>query len=67
MIKMEQGKQAEWKKVRHAFNILTDKPKVQRPLGRSSRRWEADIRIGLKEIGVNTRNLIDSPQDRDYW
>jgi hypothetical protein len=21
----------------------------------------------LKEIGINTRNLVDSAQDRDYW
>ena len=23
--------------------------------------------MDLKEIGVNTRNLVDSAQDRDYW
>ena len=21
----------------------------------------------LKEIGINTKNLVDSAQDRDYW
>jgi hypothetical protein len=21
----------------------------------------------VKEIGINTRNLVDSAQDRDYW
>ena len=26
-----------------------------------------NIRMDLKEIGVNTRNRIDSAQDRDYW
>ena len=25
------------------------------------------IRMNLKEIGINTRNLVDSVQDRDYW
>jgi hypothetical protein len=30
-------------------------------------RWEDDIRMGLKEIGINTRNWFDSAQDRDYW
>ena len=24
-------------------------------------------RMNLKEIGVNTRNWVDSTQDRDYW
>ena len=23
--------------------------------------------MGLKEIGVNRRNWVDSAQDRDYW
>jgi hypothetical protein len=23
--------------------------------------------MDLKEIGINTRNWVDSPQDRDYW
>ena len=25
------------------------------------------MRMDLKEIGSNTRNWIDSAQDRDYW
>ena len=28
--------------------------------------WDS-IKMNLKEIGVNKRNLIDSSQDRDYW
>jgi hypothetical protein len=36
-------------------------------LGRPRRRWEDNIKIDLKEIGINTRNLVDSSQDRDYW
>jgi hypothetical protein len=31
------------------------------------RRWEDNIRMDLKEIGINTRNWFDSVQDRDYW
>ena len=45
--------------------ILTGKPTGKRPLGR--RRWENNIRMNLKEIGINTRNWVDSAQDRDYW
>ena len=26
-----------------------------------------DVRIDLKEIGINTRNWVDSAQDRGYW
>jgi hypothetical protein len=39
----------------------------KRPLGRSSHRWEDNIRTNTKEIDINTRNWIDSAQDRDYW
>ena len=31
------------------------------------RRWENNIRMNLKEIGVNARNWLDSAHDRDYW
>ena len=39
----------------------------KRPLGRPRRRWEDNIRMDLKEIGINTRNQVESTQDRDYW
>jgi hypothetical protein len=57
--RMEEGKSA--------FKILTGTLTGKRPLGRPRRRWEDSIRMELKEIGTNTRNLIDSAEDRDYW
>ena len=44
--------------------ILTGKHTGKRPLGRPRRRWEGNIRMDLKEIGINTRNWVDSAQDR---
>jgi hypothetical protein len=52
---------------RSAFKILTNTPTGKIHLGRSRRRWEDNIRMDLKEIGVNTRKWVDSTQDRDYW
>ena len=52
---------------RSAFKILTGKHTGKRPLGRPRRRWEDNIRVDLKEICINTRNWVDSTQDRDYW
>ena len=43
------------------------KPTGKRPSGRPSRTWEDNIRINLKGIGINTRNWVDTAQDRDYW
>ena len=31
------------------------------------RRWEDNIRMDLKEIGINTRNWVHSAKNRDYW
>ena len=51
----------EWKK--SAFKIVTGK----RPLRRPRCRWEDDIRMDLKVIGFNTKNWVDTAQDRDSW
>ena len=43
---------------RSAFKILTGKPTGKKPLGRPFR--EDNIRMDRKEIGINTRNWVDS-------
>ena len=58
-VRMEEG--------RSAIKILTAKPTGKRLSGRSRRRWEDNIRMDLKAIDINTRNLVDSAQDKDYW
>ena len=30
-------------------------------------RLEYNIKMDLKEIGINSRNWVDSAQDRGYW
>ena len=47
--------------------MLTGKPTGKRSLGRARRRWEENIRMDLKDIGINMRNWVDSAQGRDYW
>ena len=49
------------------FTIWIGKPTRRIPLGRPTCRWENNIRMGLKEVGVNTRNWIGLIRDRDYW
>ena len=58
---------ARMEKGKSAFKILTGKPTRNRSLGWPMHRWEDNIRINLKEIGINTRDWIDSAQDRGYW
>ena len=43
------------------------KPTGKRHLGRIVRTWEDNIRIHVKGICINTKNWVNSSQDRDYW
>ena len=36
-------------------------------LGRPNHRWEDNIRIAIKEIGMGTGGLINSDQDVPFW
>jgi hypothetical protein len=45
-----------------AFKILTCKPTGKRPLGRPRLTWDDNIKMDLKEMGINMRNWIDSAQ-----
>ena len=58
------GYVARMEKGRSAFKILTGTRTENIHLGR---QWEDNIRMDFKEIGINTRNWVDSAQDRDYW
>ena len=59
------GHIARMKEDRSALKILTGKPIG--PLGRPYRRWEDNIGMDLEEIGINTRNWVDTAQERNYW
>ena len=52
---------------RRTFKMLTGKPTGKRSLGRPSRSWKDNIRMYLKEIGINAKSSVDLAQDRDYW
>ena len=41
---------------RSAFEMLTGTPTGKRLLARPRRRWEDNIRMDLKEIGIYMRN-----------
>ena len=62
------GHVARMEEGRSAFKILTSTPARKKLLERPRRRSEDNIRMDLKEIGrsINTRNWVDSAQDRDY-
>jgi len=47
------------------YNILVVKPERNRPLGRSRRRWEDNIRMELREIGWEGVVWMHLTQERD--
>jgi hypothetical protein len=53
--------------VRSAYSILVGRPEGRRPLGRSRRRWEDNIKLDLREIGFGDVGWIHWAEDRDSW
>jgi hypothetical protein len=47
------GNAAHRGKERNAYRILLGKPEGKRPLGIPIRRWENNIKIDLKEVGLD--------------
>jgi hypothetical protein len=52
---------------RNAYKILVGKQEGKRPLGRPRRKWEDNIKMGLREIRWGGIDWIDLAQDRDQW
>jgi hypothetical protein len=52
---------------RGAYRVLVGKPEGRRPLGRSRRRWEDNIKTDLREVRCGGVDWIGVAQDRDSW
>jgi hypothetical protein len=49
---------------RSVYRVLVRRPEGTRPLERPRRRWEDDIKMDLREIGIDGANWIRLDQDR---
>jgi hypothetical protein len=49
---------------RGVYRVLVGKPEGKRPPGRPRRRWEDNIKMDLREIGIDGANWIWLTQDR---
>jgi hypothetical protein len=52
---------------RGVYRVLVGRPEGKRPLGRPRRRWADNIKMDLKEIGIDGANWIRLAQDRVQW
>jgi hypothetical protein len=56
------ARMGEWRGV---YSVLVEKPEGNRPLGRSRRRWEDNIKIDLQEMGRRVMDWFNLAQDKD--
>jgi len=47
--------------------VLVGQPEGNRPLGRTRRRWEDNIKMNLQEVGCGSMDWIELAQDRARW
>jgi hypothetical protein len=52
---------------RGVYRVLAGRPEGKRPLGRPRRRWEDNMKLDLREIGIDGANWIQLAQDRVQW
>jgi hypothetical protein len=52
---------------RNVYRVLVGKPEGKRPLERPRRRWEDNIKMYLRKIGIDGVNWIRLAQDRVQW
>jgi hypothetical protein len=49
---------------RGVHRVLVGRPKGKRPLGRPRCKWEDNIKMDLREMGIHGMNWIQPAQDR---
>jgi hypothetical protein len=49
------------------YRVLVGRPEGKRPLRRPRRRWEDNIKLDLRETGIDWSNWIQLAQDRVQW
>jgi hypothetical protein len=54
------ARMGDWRSV---YRVFVGKPEGKRPLGRPRRRWEDNIKLDLREIGIDGANWIQLAQD----
>jgi hypothetical protein len=52
---------------RDFYRVLVGRPEGKRPLERPRRRWEDNIKMDLREIGIDGANCIGLSQYRVQW
>jgi hypothetical protein len=62
-----EGHVARMEEGRGVYRILVGRPECRRPPGRPRRRYEDNIKMDLRKIGIDVANWIQLAQDRVQW
>jgi hypothetical protein len=49
------------------YTVLFGRPEGKRPLGKPRRKWEDNIKMYLRETGIDGANWIQLAQNRVQW
>jgi hypothetical protein len=52
---------------RDVYRVLVGRPEGKRPLERPRHRWEDNIKLDLREMGIGGTKWIQLAQDRVQW
>jgi hypothetical protein len=52
---------------RDIYRVLVGRPEGKRPLGRPRRRWEDNIKMDFRRLGIDGAKWIQLAQDRVQW
>jgi hypothetical protein len=52
---------------RGVYRVSVARPEGKRPLGRPRSRWEDNIKMDLRETGIDGAKWIQMAQDRVQW
>jgi hypothetical protein len=52
---------------RGGYRILVGRPERKKPVGRPRHKWEDNIKIDLRDMGIDGANWIELAQDRVQW
>jgi hypothetical protein len=62
-----EGHVASMEEGRGVYRVLVGRSEGKKPLGRPRCRWEDNIKMDLREIGIDGANWIWLAQDRFQW
>jgi hypothetical protein len=61
------GHEARMGEGRGVYRVLVRRPEGKRPLGRPTRKWENNIKMDLRDTGIDVANWIQLAHDRVQW